>query len=109
MVSPMMVLLRWPTCISLAMFGLEKSTTTRWALETLKEALDKNGNEGWGEGRRARNSTPIKMRDFPLAFQTPLESMVTHASRPENKNKKSFGRLLKMLWKMTWSQYLQDI
>lgn len=29
MASPMMVLRRCPTCISLAMFGLEKSTTTR--------------------------------------------------------------------------------
>jgi hypothetical protein len=29
MVSPMMVERRWPTCISLAMLGLEKSTITR--------------------------------------------------------------------------------
>lgn len=49
MVSPMMVLLRCPTCISLAMLGLEKSTTTRCGLVTLTPEAEK-AEDGGQEG-----------------------------------------------------------
>ena len=73
--SPMMVERRWPTCISLARFGDDRSTTTRWvalALRTASCASD-----------RAVSRRPARASLFWKKFRKPgpaISTLLTWAS-----------------------------
>ena len=78
MVSPMMVLRRWPTCISFATFGELKSTTARRA-----GSRGAHGPMPWVGFKRALNINRVQPHKPLLVVGVPYALVGYHWLRPQ--------------------------